>query len=87
MCLSLFIRYILNLKQLLYFRDKIAKQISCKSAIRANKRISNDEVNALLKELNKCENPYHCPHGRPTIINLTNEELEKMFERIVSWIR
>lgn len=72
---------------ILYFRDKIAKQISCKSAIRANKRISNDEVNALLKELNKCENPYHCPHGRPTIINLTNEELEKMFERIVSWIR
>lgn len=72
---------------ILYFRDRIAKQISCKSAIRANKRISYDEVNALLKELNKCENPYHCPHGRPTIINLTNEELEKMFERIVSWIR
>lgn len=69
---------------ILYFRDRIAKQISCKSAIRANKRISYDEVNALLKELNKCENPYHCPHGRPTIINLTNEELEKMFERIVS---
>lgn len=72
---------------ILYFRDRIAKQISCKSAIRANKRISYDEVNALLKELNKCENPYHCPHGRPTIISLTNEELEKMFERIVSWIR
>lgn len=68
----------------LYFRDVIAKQISCKSAIRANRRVSRDEVDALLKELSKCQNPYHCPHGRPTIITLTNEELEKMFERIVA---
>lgn len=68
---------------LLFFRDSIAKQISCKSSIKANHRISVDEVNSLIKDLNKCKDPYHCPHGRPTIINLSNDELEKMFERIV----
>lgn len=65
-----------------YFRDEIAKQISCKASIRANKRINRDEIDALICNLNKCQNPYTCPHGRPTIINLKITDIEKMFERI-----
>lgn len=69
---------------ILPFRDKIAKQISCKSSIRANDYIGKEEALALIKDLNKCQNPYHCPHGRPTIIKFTQNELKKMFERIQS---
>ena len=64
------------------FRDYICKQISCKSSIKANHRINLNEVNALIDGLNKCDNPYTCPHGRPTMIKLKPEDLEKMFERI-----
>lgn len=64
------------------FRDSIAKQISCKASIKANHRISLDEVNSLIKQLNQCKNPYTCPHGRPTIIKLSISDIEKMFERI-----
>ena len=64
------------------FRDYICKQISCKASIKANHRINLNEVNALIDGLNKCDNPYTCPHGRPTIIKLKQEDLEKMFERI-----
>lgn len=66
----------------MYFRDAIAKQISCKASIKANHRISLDEVNSLVKQLNNCKNPYTCPHGRPTIIKLSVSDIEKMFERI-----
>ena len=69
---------------IMHFRDYITKQISCKASIKANHRISNDEVNTLLKRLNKCKNPYTCPHGRPTMIKLSISDLEKMFERIQS---
>ncbi len=64
------------------FRDYICKQISCKASIKANHRINQNEVDALIKGLNKCKNPYTCPHGRPTIIKFRPEDLEKMFERI-----
>ena len=69
---------------LMYFRADITKQISCKASIKANKRISIDEVNTLMKRLNECKNPFTCPHGRPTIIKLTVSDIEKMFERIQS---
>ncbi|MBQ7641165.1 MAG: DNA mismatch repair endonuclease MutL [Acholeplasmatales bacterium] len=69
---------------IMHFRDYITKQISCKASIKANHRISNDEVSTLLKRLNKCKNPYTCPHGRPTMIKLSISDLEKMFERIQS---
>ena len=69
---------------IMHFRDHITKQISCKASIKANHRINKDEVNELLKRLNRCKNPYTCPHGRPTIIKLTVTDLEKMFERIQS---
>ena len=67
---------------IIYFRDHIAKQISCKASIKANHRLSMDEINALVNNLNKCDNPFTCPHGRPTIIKLSQTDLEKMFERI-----
>ena len=69
---------------IMYFRDYITKQISCKASIKANHRISNDEVSVLMERLNKCKNPYTCPHGRPTIIKLSIPDIEKMFERIQS---
>ena len=64
------------------FRDYIAKQISCKSSIKANHKINRLEIDALIENLNKCDNPYTCPHGRPTIIKLTLSDIERMFERI-----
>lgn len=66
----------------IYFRDHIAKQISCKASIKANHQLSRIEIEALVNNLNKCDNPYTCPHGRPTIIKLSQTDLEKMFERI-----
>ena len=67
---------------IMYFRDYIAKQISCKSSIKANHQISRIEIDSLLAQLEECENPFTCPHGRPTIIKLSVNEIEKMFERI-----
>ena len=69
---------------ILPFRDSIAKQISCKSSIRANDKITEAEAMDLIRQLNECKNPYHCPHGRPTIIKFTTNDLKKMFERIQS---
>lgn len=62
--------------------DKIAS-ISCKAAVKGNQKISRLEVEHLLDELMKCENPYTCPHGRPTMISMTKTEIEKKFKRIV----
>ncbi len=67
---------------IIYFRDHIAKQISCKASIKANHQLSREEIYALVDNLNKCDNPFTCPHGRPTIIKLSQTDLEKMFERI-----
>nr|WP_317378805.1 DNA mismatch repair endonuclease MutL [uncultured Faecalimonas sp.] len=62
--------------------EKIAS-MSCKAAVKGNSRLSAREVDALIGELLELENPYHCPHGRPTIIAMTKRELEKKFKRIV----
>ncbi len=67
---------------ILDYRDQICKQISCKSSIRANDYITKDEAYKLIEDLKQCENPYHCPHGRPTIISFSKKDLEKMFVRI-----
>ena len=63
------------------FNEKIAINLSCKMAIKANDYISLEEAEKLLETLLKCQNPYTCPHGRPTIINYTYYELEKLFKR------
>ncbi|MDO9535408.1 MAG: hypothetical protein Q7J85_08775, partial [Bacillota bacterium] len=64
-------------------RDTLAKDISCKGAIKANKSLSLLEVQALLKKLKACDNPYTCPHGRPTMIKLTHHDIERMFKRVL----
>ena len=63
------------------FREKAAIMLSCKMAIKANTNISMEEMEALVNDLRKCENPYTCPHGRPTTIFYSNYELEKLFKR------
>ncbi len=62
--------------------EKIAS-MSCKAAVKGNMRLSAAEADALIGELLTLENPYHCPHGRPTIIAMSKRELEKKFKRIV----
>lgn len=62
--------------------EKIAS-ISCKAAVKGNHSLSQAEVNELIRELLTLENPYHCPHGRPTIISMSRQELEKKFKRIL----
>ena len=62
--------------------EKIAS-MSCKAAVKGNMKLSAAEVETLIGELLELENPYHCPHGRPTIIAMSKRELEKKFKRIV----
>ena len=66
------------------FREKAAIMLSCKMAIKANMNISMEEMEKLIDDLRKCDNPYTCPHGRPTTIFYSNYELEKMFKRAMS---
>lgn len=63
------------------FNEKVAITLACKMSIKANDYISLEEADKLLETLLKCENPYTCPHGRPTIINYSYYELEKLFKR------
>ena len=63
--------------------DEKVASMSCKAAVKGNNRLSAQEVDALIGELLTLDNPYHCPHGRPTIIAMTKRELEKKFKRIV----
>ncbi|MBQ9391806.1 MAG: DNA mismatch repair endonuclease MutL [Lachnospiraceae bacterium] len=62
--------------------EKIAS-MSCKAAVKGNMRLSYEESCELIDDLMKLDNPFHCPHGRPTIIKMTKQELEKKFKRIV----
>ena len=63
-------------------KDKIAS-MSCKAAVKGNNRLPREHMEELLRELMTLENPYHCPHGRPTMIKMTKTELDKKFKRIV----
>ena len=56
---------------------------ACKAAVKGNQMLSVPEADKLIDELLGLENPYHCPHGRPTIVSMTKYELEKKFKRIV----
>lgn len=62
--------------------DEIAKLLSCKKSIKANMLIHIDEVRQLLNDLDHCQNPYTCPHGRPTVIHFSQYEIEKLFKRV-----
>ncbi|MCM1514093.1 MAG: DNA mismatch repair endonuclease MutL [Anaeroplasma bactoclasticum] len=63
--------------------DNLAKQLSCKQSIKAGMEISTAEVQTLLAHLDQCKQPFTCPHGRPTIVQFTQYEIEKMFKRII----
>ena len=64
------------------FNERIAINLSCKMSVKANTNIGPLEQETLIKRLFKCEFPYTCPHGRPTIIKYTKYELEKLFKRV-----
>ena len=66
------------------YNEKIAITLACKMSIKANMRITLEDADRLLQDLVKCDNPYNCPHGRPTIIKFTIYELEKMFKRVMN---
>ena len=63
--------------------DEKVASMSCKAAVKGNMKLSAAEADALIGELLTLDNPYHCPHGRPTIISMTKRDLEKKFKRIV----
>ncbi|MBC5687791.1 DNA mismatch repair endonuclease MutL [Mediterraneibacter sp. NSJ-55] len=63
--------------------DEKVASMSCKAAVKGNNRLSAQEMDTLIGELLTLDNPYHCPHGRPTIIAMSRRELEKKFKRIV----
>lgn len=55
---------------------------ACKRAVKAHDRLSDDEMDALLNQLKQCENPFSCPHGRPTFVKISQHKIEKMFKRV-----
>lgn len=65
------------------YREEMSIMMSCKQSIKANHYLDKSQMEALLKELNECDSPYTCPHGRPVIIHMTTYEIEKMFNRIM----
>ena len=61
--------------------DKIASK-ACKSAVKGNDNLNDAEIAQLIKDLAACENPFSCPHGRPTSIKLGRYQIERMFKRV-----
>lgn len=66
------------------FVEKTAITLACRLSIKANDYISKEEMKYLLDNLRKCENPFTCPHGRPTIITYSNYDLERLFKRAMN---
>ena len=63
-------------------RERLAS-MSCKAAVKGNQHLSRQEAEALIDELLTLENPYNCPHGRPTIVSMSRYDLDRKFKRIV----
>ena len=63
------------------FNDHLAATLACKASIKANTSITMDEAKNLIEDLRNCDNPFNCPHGRPTVITYTKADLEKLFKR------
>lgn len=72
----------LGSKDILHTIDKVFYTMACKSAIKAGDKLSYKEMVELIEQLRRCDNPFNCPHGRPTIIKMSYYELEKKFKRI-----
>lgn len=64
------------------FLDSIAKSLACKKSVKANDYLSKIEIDYLLEDLEKCEKPFTCPHGRPVIVKFSKYEIEKWFKRV-----
>ncbi|MBF0465438.1 MAG: DNA mismatch repair endonuclease MutL [Nitrospirae bacterium] len=62
-------------------KEKIAKRIACHSSVRGKAVLNDSEMFNMLKDLDNCKDPYHCPHGRPTRVYLTLDKLKKLFKR------
>ena len=63
------------------FYDHISATVACKMSVKANTILTMEEMEEIVKDLRNCKNPFNCPHGRPTVIYYSNEELEKLFKR------
>lgn len=63
------------------FYDNVAATVACKMSIKANTNITIEEMQHLIDDLRSCDNPFNCPHGRPTVVFYTKADLEKMFKR------
>ena len=63
------------------FNDSLAATIACKASVKGNTNITIEAMESIINDLRKCNNPFNCPHGRPTIISFSTYELEKMFKR------
>ena len=72
-----------NLKNSYDLKDDKFASMACRAAIKANDKIHKVEMNKLLSQMETCENPFTCPHGRPTIVEISKKEIEKMFKRIM----
>lgn len=66
------------------FIDNISATCACKMSVKGNTSITIEEAESILNQLVKCDNPYNCPHGRPTIITFTRYELERLFKRVMN---
>lgn len=84
--------FLSSLNDLEFSNDKVTNDMllirvatmSCKAAIKGNTEISEEEAKALIEELFTLDNPFHCPHGRPTMIEISHYEMDKRFKRIVN---
>ena len=65
------------------FNDSISAMMACKASIKANEPITLEEARTLIEKLKKCDNPFNCAHGRPSIIHYPKYELDKLFKRAV----
>lgn len=63
------------------FYEHVAATLACKASIKANTNITMEEMESLINDLRKCENPFNCPHGRPTTVYYSSSDLEKLFKR------
>ena len=63
------------------FYDNLSATVACKMSIKANTNITLEEMEHLINDLRECDNPFNCPHGRPTVIYYSKADLEKMFKR------
>lgn len=73
--------YKLKLGSEVDMQERVAKSVACRASIMSGDRLSYDEMNALVDQLFSCETPYFCPHGRPTMITISLDELDNRFER------